>query len=95
MARKKPPADAPEPEPDQPEWRRPSVHRANQRNVVTYVDKQLGGWIKTTREARGLSQPEVAERMLLPDGTPHPTSWGWRSWAVGGLSWPFQRLNDG
>jgi integrase len=23
MARKKPPADAPEPEPDQPEWRRP------------------------------------------------------------------------
>lgn len=44
MARKKPPADAPEPEPDQPEWRRPSVHRADQRNVVTYVDKSLGAW---------------------------------------------------
>ncbi len=41
MARKKPPADAPGPEPDQPEWRRPSVHRADQRNVVTYVDPDL------------------------------------------------------
>lgn len=75
MARKKPPADAPEPEPDQPEWRRPSVHRADQRNVVTYVDKSLGAWAKSTRDARGLSQPVTRHRdpQPLASACPVPT----------------------
>lgn len=61
MARKKPPADAPPPddngkpeeEPEEEEWRRPSIHRADQRNVVTYVDKVFGAWIKSIRDANG------------------------------------------
>lgn len=78
MARKKPDPPAPEPDDNQEEWRRPSVRRAHERNVVTYLDKVFGDYGKAVRDAKGFSQPEVAERLLLPDGTPHPVTWGWR-----------------
>lgn len=52
--------------------RQPSKKRAHERNKVTIVDIATGEAMRNLRTAAGLSQRDVAERMILPDGTPHP-----------------------
>ncbi|MGD9750007.1 MAG: hypothetical protein AB7W59_03320 [Acidimicrobiia bacterium] len=64
---------------DENGWRRPSVKRPHYRNPITYVDRVAGARLKALREAKNLTQPEVADGMLLPDGSPHPSTAVWRA----------------
>ena len=52
--------------------RQPSKKRAHERNKVTVVDVATGEAMRNLRTASGLSQRDVADRMILPDGTAHP-----------------------